>query len=304
MRFHDESRERPLVTEIWYPVDENTPAAQPQGLWLRCAEARDAPIKKNRAKYPLIVMSHGNGGDRLNNAWIAEILAANGYIVASMDHHGNTWNNKIAESFLKIWERPQDVSFIVDQLLAHEQFSPHINPKKIGFIGYSLGGLTGIWIAGGEISEFGKPTLELIPEGQLPESVNDDVVESIDFSQAKRSYRDPRISAVFVMAPALGSLFDSSSLQAITIPVHIVASEVDNITPLDSSAKILASKIKKAAFTLIPGANHYVYLNEATKGGKMLLDKKLALDPPNVDRSRVHEDIGQSAVLFFNSYLK
>lgn len=303
VRFMDEARERPLVTEIWYPVDESTPAAQPQGLWLRCAEARDAPIKKNRAKYPLIVMSHGNGGDRLNNAWIAEILAANGYIVASMDHHGNTWNNKIAESFLKIWERPQDVSFIVDQLLTHEQFGPHINPKKIGFIGYSLGGLTGIWIAGGEISEFGKPTLELIPEGQLPESVND-VVESIDFSQAKGSYRDPRISAVFVMAPALGSLFDSSSLQAISIPVHIVASEVDNITPLDSSAKILASKIKKAAFTLIPGANHYVYLNEATKGGKMLLDKKLALDPPNVDRSRVHEDIGQSAVLFFNSYLK
>lgn len=304
VRFHDESRERPLITEIWYPVDESTPAEQVQGLWLRCDEARDAPLKKSRSKYPLIVMSHGNGGDRMNNSWLAEILAANGFIVASMDHHGNTWNNKIAEAYVKIWERPKDVSFVVDQLLEHEQFGPSINPKKIGFIGYSLGGQTGIWIAGGQIPDFGKPVLETIPVDQLPETVNDTIVDSIDFSPAKQSYRDPRIAAVFVMAPALGYLFDFNSLQSISIPVHIVASEGDNITPLESSAKILASKIKKSAFTLIPGANHYVYLNEVTKGGKMLLDKKLASDPPNVDRTRVHEDIGQSAVQFFKSHLK
>ncbi len=303
VRFHDESRGRPLITEIWYPVDENTPAEQVQGLWLRCAEARDAPLKKSKSKYPLIVMSHGNGGDRLNTSWLAEILAANGFIVASMDHHGNTWNNKIAESYVKIWERPKDVSFIVDKLLEHELFGPKINPKKVGFIGYSIGGQTGIWIAGGEIPDFGKPVLDTIPVDQLPEAVNDMVVDSIDFSPAKQSYKDPRIAAVFVMAPALGYLFDFNSLQSINIPVHIVASEGDNITPLESSAKILAGKIKKAAFTLIPGANHYVYLNEASKGGKMLLDKKLASDPPNVDRSRVHEDIGQSAVRFFKSHL-
>jgi predicted dienelactone hydrolase len=303
VRFLDESRGRPLITEIWYPVEENTPAEQVQGLWLRCAEARDAPLKNSKSKYPLIVMSHGNGGDRLNNSWLAEILAANGFIVASMDHHGNTWNNKIAESYVKIWERPKDVSFVVDRLLEHELFGPKINPKKVGFIGYSLGGQTGIWIAGGEIPDFGKPVLDTIPVDQLPEAVNGDMVDFIDFSPAKQSYRDPRIAAVFVMAPALGYLFDFKSLQSINIPVHIVASEGDNITPLESSAKILASTIKKAAFTLIPGANHYVYLNEVSKGGKMLLDKKLASDPPNVDRSRVHEDIGQSAVRFFKSHL-
>ena len=154
VRFHDQSRQRPLITEVWYPIDENTPAENVQGLWLRCAEARDAPIKAAKKKYPLIVMSHGNGGDRMNNSWLAEILASNGYIVASVDHHGNTWNNKIAECFIKIWERPQDVSFVVDQLLEHEWLSKHINHKKIGFIGYSLGGHTGIWIAGGKIPEF------------------------------------------------------------------------------------------------------------------------------------------------------
>jgi predicted dienelactone hydrolase len=304
VRFNDEIRNRPLITEIWYPVDENTPAENVQGLWRRCAEARDAPIKTSKKKYPLIVMSHGNGGDRMNNSWLAEILAANGYIVASVDHHGNTWNNKIAECFIKIWERPQDVSFVVGQLLQHELFGQQINHRKIGFIGYSLGGQTGIWIAGGKIPEFGRPVIDKIPADQLPATVNE-VLDSIDFSPALESYRDARISAVFVMAPALGYLFDLASLQAITVPVHIVASEGDSVTPLDQGADILASTIGKAAFTLIPGsANHYVFLNEVTKGGKLILDKHLANDPPSVDRSRIHEDIGTSAVKFFNRHLK
>ena len=305
IRFYDESRERPMITEIWYPVEDHAPAQNVQGLWLRCAEARDAPLKKSSKKYPLIVMSHGNGGDRLNNSWLAEILAANGYIVASMDHHGNTWNNKIAENFIKIWERPQDVSFIVGQVLQHAQFGPNINHKKIGFIGYSLGGHTGIWIAGGQINDFNQHVVATIPKDHLPDTVNNDVLESIDYTPAAKSYRDPRISAVFVMAPALGYLFDIKSLQSISIPVHIVASEGDNITPLETSARILAGKINKAAFTLIPGnATHYVYLNEVTKGGKLMLDKSVAIDPPGIDRSLIHEDIGQSAVKFFNNYLK
>ncbi len=305
VRFYDQARERPLVTEIWYPVDETTEAAPVEGLWVRCAEARDAPIKTASKKYPLVVMSHGNWGDRLNNSWIAETLAANGYIVASMDHYGNTWNNKIAECFVKIWDRPQDVSFVIDQLLQDERFGSHINQNKIGFVGYSLGGHTGIWIAGGTVSRFDKPDMKTLPADQIPSTVNEDVINNIDFSPASKSYRDSRVSAVFLMAPALGYLFDMASLQSISVPVYIVASEGDKIVPLESSAHILTSRIKKAAFTLIPGsASHYVFLNEVSKGGKLLLDKKVALDPPSVNRAQIHDEIGVSAVHFFNEHLK
>ncbi len=305
VRFHDQNRDRPLVTEIWYPVDEQSPCDHVEGMWVRCAEARDAPLKTSSKKYPLVVMSHGNWGDRLNNSWIAETLAANGYIVASMDHYGNTWNNKIAECFVKIWDRPQDVSYVIDELLQNERFGPHINQNKIGVIGYSLGGHTAIWVAGGVVAEFDKPDMKTLPPDQIPSSVNEDVINSIDFTPAKHSYRDPRVSAVFVMAPALGYLFDMASLQNISIPVCIIAAEGDITVPLESSGSILASKIKKAAMTLIPGsANHYVFLNEVTKGGKMLLDKRVALDAPTVDRAKIHDEIGSTAVMFFNEHLK
>jgi predicted dienelactone hydrolase len=306
LRFYDQDRSRPLITEVWYPVDQAAPSQPVAGLWVRCPEARDAPLAIGSNKqYPLIIMSHGNEGDRLNNAWLAEILAANGYIVAAMDHYGNTWNNKIAECFVKIWDRPKDVSFVLDQLLQNPDFGPHINPKKIGFIGYSLGGHTGVWIAGGKVSHFDKPDLAQLPQDQIPGTVTPELIDGIDFSPAHESYRDARVTAVFLMAPALSGLFDPMSLQSIQIPVHIVASEGDKTVPFEGNAKILASKIKKAVFTLIPGAaNHYVFLNEVTKGGKMMIDRTVSIDPPSVDRKQIHEDVALSAVHFFNDHLK
>jgi len=305
VRYHDQGRDRPLVTEVWYPVDENLPACRVEGMWVRCDEARDAPIKSGKEKYPLVIMSHGNWGDRLNNAWIAETLAANGYIVASMDHYGNTWNNKIAECFVKIWDRPQDVTFVIDQLLKDEKFGHHINSERIGVVGYSLGGHTAIWVAGGEVTGFDKPDISTLPADQIPTIVNQEMINSIDFTPAKESYRDPRVSAVFVMAPALGYLFDLTSLQNISVPVYIVVADVDKTVPHESSANILVSKIKQAVITFIPGqASHYVFLNEVSKGGKLLLDKKVALDPPTVDRAKIHEEIGSAAVNFFNEHLK
>lgn len=305
LRFYDEQRQRPLITEVWYPVDDAIPSKQVAGMWIRCPEARDALIKDLSSKYPLIIMSHGNGGDRLNAAWLAEILAANGYIVAAMDHHGNTWNNKIPENFLKIWERPLDVSFVIDQLLENSPFRDNIDQAKIGFIGFSLGGNTGIWIAGGRFDPFDKLPLNEIPDNQLPVAVSQEMINSIDFSPAHKSYQDKRVSAMFLMAPALGSLFNANSLQAIQTPIYIVASEGDVLVPPDRNAKMLASKIKKAVCTLIPGAaNHYVFLNEVSKGGRMLLDKSIAIDPPNVDRKHIHNDIARSAVEFFDSNLK
>jgi len=304
VRFFDNARKRPLLTEVWYPIEQNTPAEAVSGLWVRCPEARDAPIKQTKTKYPLIVMSHGNGGDRMNNAWLAEVLAANGYIVAAPDHHGNTWNNQIAECFVKIWERPLDVSSLIDNIITDERFGPHIDREKIGFIGYSLGGQTGIWLAGGKVQHFDKPDIDTIPKDQIPEIVSEAVIDAIDFSPARESYKDSRVGAIFLMAPALGYLFEPSSLQAISVPVYIIASEGDKVVPLESSAKILTNYIKKAAFNLISGAaSHYVYLNEVSKGGKMMLKKNVAHDEPTVDRAKIHEDIAKSAVVFFDKNL-
>ncbi len=305
IRYFDTARERPLLTEVWYPVEESEKVSVVSGMWIRCPEARDVPVRPSKERYPLVVFSHGNWGDRTNNAWLAEILASNGFIVAAVDHHGNTWNNKIAECFIRIWERPLDVKFVIDELLKDTRFSSHIDPHKIGLVGYSLGGHTGLWVAGGRIRPFEKNVLEGIPAHHIPAIVTPEILQQTDFSPVKENYRDERVSAVFLMAPALVHLFEPESLQAIDIPLQVVACEGDKIVPTEKSAKLLADLAKNLGYKLIPGfADHYVFINEPSKAGKMLLDKTIVTDHSSVDRHKVHEEVATEAVLFFKRNLK
>ncbi|MBI3236912.1 MAG: hypothetical protein HYZ48_04350 [Chlamydiales bacterium] len=222
-------------------MDNDTPSKAPTGIWIRCNECRDAPISNAQSKYPLIIMSHGNGGDRFNISWLSEILAANGYIVAAMDHYGNTWNNKIPELYAKPWERPKDISFILDELLQHPLFKDRIDSKRIGFAGYSLGGATGMWVAGAQITSIPCEHISEFCSTSLSDIVTPEILQKIDFMEAKESFYDKRISAVFTMAPALGSLFDPVSLQNIPIPAFMR-------TPLISTEQKSTKRSEKPPF--------------------------------------------------------
>lgn len=303
--YFDSERNRPVVTEVWYPVDPESPAKTPPGFWHRCDEARDAALSSKKSKYPLIVMSHGSGGDRYNISWLAEVFAANGYIVAAMDHFGNTWNNKIPEAYAKPWERPKDISFVLDQLLSNSSFKDHIDLSRIGFVGYSLGGATGIWIAGAEAMDLNTDCVKENATADLAGIATPDLFEKIDFKEAAGSLRDPRISVVMVMAPALGWMFEQSSLEKIDIPVFIVAPETDKVVPTEKNAKIFASKIARSTLKILPGeATHYVFLARANAVGKRFLDPRYCEDPVSIDRKKLHDDIAKSSILFFDDKLR
>jgi predicted dienelactone hydrolase len=305
LHYFDQSRNRPIVTEVWYPVDKEAPAQASTGFWLRCDEARDAPLTNASPKYPLIVMSHGSGADRYTISWLAEVLTANGYIVAAMDHFGNTWNNKIPEYYARPWERPLDISFVLDKLLGASQFKDHIEQNKIGFVGYSLGGATGIWIAGAEVAALDSEYIKKNCIREVGNFIPENILENIDFNEAKGSFLDKRISAMVLMAPALGWLFDEKSLAKIKIPIVIFASENDQVVPIDMNAKVFAKQISQASLKIFTGeANHYIFLSRTTVIGKRFLDTKYCIDPKSIDRARVHEEIAKKTVIFFNNKLK
>jgi len=300
----DQTRSRPIITEVWYPVDRDIPAQTSSGFWLRCDEARDAPLSNKKSKYPLIILSHGSGGDRYTISWLAEILAANGYIAAAMDHYGNTWNNKIPESYAQPWERPKDISFVLNHLLGSSQFNDRIDQEKIGFAGYSLGGATGLWVAGAQADVADVDHIRNRCIKEIGDVVPLNVIEKIDFKQAEGSFLDNRISAMVLMAPALGWLFNKNSLESIQIPVFIFAAENDQVVPVEGNAKIFAKKMARASLKIFTGeANHYVFLGRATVVGKRFLDPKYCTDPATIDRKKVHDEIAKSSVLFFDEKL-
>ena len=50
------------------------------------------------SKRPLVLLSHGTGGSAVMLAWLGETLARAGYVVAAINHHGNTATEDEADS--------------------------------------------------------------------------------------------------------------------------------------------------------------------------------------------------------------
>jgi len=138
---------RPLDTVIWYPT---TPGAGP--IAPSHGAVVDAPLAASAAPYPVLLFSHGSCGYPLQSIFLTALLASQGFVVVAPPHPGNTINEfptcgtagAQVNSFL---ERPQDVVFVLDQMLAAnaDPLSPFfaaLDPDRVGMSGHSFGGLT------------------------------------------------------------------------------------------------------------------------------------------------------------------
>ena len=88
----DRTGPRPLRTAIWYPAPASADMTETvtAGFFVGGAVAPDAPVSAERRRYPLILLSHGTGGSSVQMMWLGRYLAARGFIVAAVNHHGNT----------------------------------------------------------------------------------------------------------------------------------------------------------------------------------------------------------------------
>jgi predicted dienelactone hydrolase len=313
-----------LLTTVWYPAAESA-VEQPQ--WLGPPDhalasagvaAPDAQMRSTTAKFPLVLLSHGSGGSALQMAWLGTALAARGYIAAAVNHPGNNgFDGYTPQGFSTWWERARDLSTVTDHMLADATFGPRIDRERIGAAGFSLGGYTMIEIAGGitDRSRFKafcgstsadgtcKPPPEfptLLPRSDQLAQTDPEFQEAL--RHAGDSYRDPRLRAVFTMAPALGPAFTPVSLDSVPIPVEIVAGADDQIVPIESNAKYFAAHIKGSKLIIFPGAGHYVFLDTCTDAGSKS-HPTLCSDAPDVDRNAIHTETARLALSFFEKNL-
>jgi predicted dienelactone hydrolase len=310
-----------LVTTIWFPAAAASVATEhhlgpPGAPWFQLgAWAQDAaPMHE---PFPLVLLSHGTGGSAQIMSWLATGLVARGYIVAAVNHPGNNALERYtAEGFLLWWLRARDLSATLDALLGDPTFAPLIDPRRIGAIGFSLGGYTVLTLAGARTdpARFQRFCQSPAAEGCDPPESPNLMARWAELArtnpafrdaqrEAGRSYRDPRVRAVFALAPALGPAFIPDSLRQIGIPIEIMAGADDRMAPVTTNARPIAAAIPRATLRLLPAVGHYAFLAPCTREGHVA-QPQLCEDAASTDRAAIHQRVVDSAAGFFNRTLR
>jgi predicted dienelactone hydrolase len=315
-----------LLTMIWYPAaadaHEKPQQFPPNGNPILDGgnTAPGAPLAPTPAKFPLVMLSHGTGGTSANMAWLASALAARGYVAAAVNHPGNNAiDGYTVQGFTLGWLRARDISAGIDAMFADKMFAGRLDRHRIAGAGHSFGGYTMIELAGGisSVPHFlafcQSPAADALcqPLPEFPDRrekaealLKTDPAFKAAYDDYGRSYRDERIRAVFVMAPALGPLFTPEALAAIHIPVAIVAGASDAIVPIASSARYFAAHIPHAELTILPApAGHYVFIGNCLARGRKVLPLG-CIDAPGVDRASVLNETASLAEKFFAAHLQ
>ena len=315
---------RPLSVIVWYPAAIGSlesdwllgPPTDP--LFRLGRSAVDAPVVPLGPKHPLVLLSHGTGGSAAMLAWLGEALARAGYMVAGINHHGNTATEDLPtpEGFMLWWERAVDLSRVLDRVLGDSKFGPLIDHSRIGAAGFSLGGYSVVAVAGGRVSlpqwkEFcasAERDSTCRPQPEFPSALAEfekirsrpDVLASLDHHGD--SFRDPRFKAVFAMAP-VGSWLTATSLSEVSVPTRIVVGAEDRTAPPATNAKRVADRIPGAQLLALDGVGHYSFLAECTPSG-MRQRADLCQEESGIERANVHRRVAADAVVFFDSVLR
>jgi predicted dienelactone hydrolase len=296
--FFDESYQQSRKILIWYPIEPGTKGIPSPNHWDVFDIAVDAPISNPQFKKFLIIVSHGYGGSPHQLSWLINKLVYNDHIVLGIQHLDEL-NGKPQ---INIWKRAQDIHTLLDRFVL-QPFANFTDLNRIGIAGYSIGGTTGIWLTGG-ISTRLDPFVPG-PNDAYPEEFSgiEQALPSLDKKKMVQNWKDRRIKAAFLMAPAWGWIFDKNSLQKITIPTYIVASNADNVLVTQNNAGFFSKNIPASTYQLIPDqVSHYIFISIPKEKDKLPSNLNfLITDAPSVDRQWIQFEVAKDASDFFQS---
>jgi predicted dienelactone hydrolase len=294
-------RPRPLEASIWYPPGSTTYpvpiGANPAfiGTMVQVGPAI-AP-----GRHPVVIISHGSGGNIVNLGWLAEGLALRGAIVAGVNHPGATSGDSSPRMLPRVIDRTQDLAALITTLKTDPSFGPAIDPDQITALGFSLGGAT-VLAAGGArfdadaiaayCDRFGTDASEcqfmarggVDPHALPPEIEADMTVPGL----ARIIAVDPAFTHTFVET----SLADLPPVDLIRMGTEEVIPPARDIGPLGSN---LAARIPGASLVTIAPAWHFSFLGLCTPDAPAMLkaegEDPICDDPEGADRQAIHDRI-------------
>lgn len=302
--FTDDARARTLATTIWYPAAANTAEHDIEwdGIFIGHG-AWDVPLRQNPRRFPIVLLSHGSGADGSNLTWLAEALAAHGYVAVAVDHPGDRFGDSSQAGNFAAWRRPGDLRVVLDRMLADPILGPRLDPTRVAAAGHSSGAYTALALVGARL----QPRAYLAycegrtrgPDCKLFDGL--DPARIPDLADGTKSWRDRRVRAVLALAPVLGPGAVTASLSRIAVPVTIVAAPTDSVVPFKLNAARYARFIPQARLTRVPG-DHFVFMPMCTLAGR-LVAAQVCVDGEGVDRQAIHDRVIALAIASFDRQL-
>jgi len=281
---------------IFYPTWP-APDDTRNGLWT-VAALRDAPPAEGR--FPLILLSHGDGGHRLSHHDLATELARQGFIVVAVTHPGDSDRDPAAWRGDRVLVgREYDLRAALEAVLADPLFASHVDRDRIGVAGFSLGGYTALVLAGAK-PDLARFSTYCRDTGAAPSTCAEGappIRPGLGF------FRDVRIKAAYLMAPGPGYFFTRDGLALVQIPVHIDDPAEDEVLARPYAAERIRDLLPRTPeYVLVPGAGHYAYLAPCPES-LLARTPRLCIDPPSIDRASFHLQLGAEIAEFFRHSL-
>ena len=286
---------------VWYPAGSRTYVGFiGKGPVFKGTKALvGAGVKSGR--YPVVLFSHGSGGNMDALSWLASALAKHGIIVVGVNHPGSTSGDSSPRRSLQLAERASDLSAALDHLLNDPYFSGFIDPERVVAAGFSLGGATALNLGGltfdqeayaSYCNRFGVEAQDCLffEKG--------DVNLSTMAGGLDASGKDDRIRAVVAIDPGFTYAIDDASLSRVTLPVQLISLGEDNLwmaTDIGPSGSNLTGKLQDVEHVSLSPANHFTFLGECTEKGADILEEEqddpICDDPEGADRSDIHRQV-------------
>ncbi len=287
---------------IWYP--SAVPARKQVFSAYTLEVSLDAPATSGR--FPLILISHGTGGNLMNHHELASALARAGFIAVALAHPGDNYKDRsMLGKPAYFEERPRQVSRLLDALLTDPTWAPLIDSKRIGFLGHSAGGFTGAALIGATPSiaqivrhcaaHYDQDLWFCRVSGSKEKALEN--ARNADHIPAVGTSADPRIRAAVLIAP-VGAFFTESSLQSIKVPVQVYVAGQDEILTPRFHAAYMARLTPGAQTVNVEAGGHFMLASK--------LDLKVAIDgaevnfdPAGFDRAGVIATAARDLPLWF-----
>lgn len=266
---------------IGFPVFVMYPACAAYGPYelgpFTVTAGLNAPVAAGQ--FPVVIISHGSGGNRLGYLSIAQGLAEAGYIVMMPEHFGNNRDDNFLEGKTRNLElRPRHISLCIDDIACNDLLAGAVLPDQVVVIGHSMGGYTALAVAGGQVWNAARKQV--------------------------RTQVDTRVRGLVLMAPATGWFTPNDALANVTLPMLVYQAGHDAFTPPEHTARVLDQVPDRIKITyhLVENAGHFSFLSpfpEAMCGP----DFPPSQDPDGFDRAAFHQRLKAEVIAFLRAVL-